>query len=363
MHWQLVDLRFRRKPLPEDRVVKGALINLPPTVKEVEHIMRLGCPVVRVGRLPHPLDDQVPAVVEDLAATGRMAAEYFAERGFHDVGYIGREPWADLEPMYHGFHVQTVALGGRCHLLQLRVVRGHAFRTHYDKCKRAVADWLADLPQSLGLFAFSDQWAVDLCNILTELGYAMPYQVAVLGRGDNPDIVNCCLPRLSSIAQDHDRRYVTAVDMLQHLMCGEKCKQTKVYVPPKGVSVRESTDIVAAGDIFVGKALQYIWQNYHLDISVDDVARETGVARFALERRFRKHLQRGVAAEIVRKRLDVFVYQLCTTKDPIAVIALRCGFRTMPNLYMTFAAKYGMSPREYRARRGAAEGRGRVILV
>lgn len=36
----------------------------------VQTLLKRGCPTVRIGRLPHPEDDRVPAVMEDLVGVG-----------------------------------------------------------------------------------------------------------------------------------------------------------------------------------------------------------------------------------------------------------------------------------------------------
>ena len=103
-------------------------------------------------------------------------------------------------------------------------------------------------------------------------------------------------------------------------------------IPPKGVVERETTDVLATPDPHVAAALRYMWDHLDLDLSVDDIAREVGVARRTLDRLFHTHLHRGVNAELRRKRLEVFRDLLISTELPIAELAPMVGFGTMVHL-------------------------------
>lgn len=80
--WDLLDLRFTLGSLPADRPTAGALLGCLPTDPLAQHLRKIACPAVRLGRLPHPRDALPPAVLPDPSAIGRLAAEHFAERRF-----------------------------------------------------------------------------------------------------------------------------------------------------------------------------------------------------------------------------------------------------------------------------------------
>ena len=81
---------------------------------------------------------------------------------------------------------------------------------------------------------------------------------------------------------------------------------------------------------------------------MDDVAREVGVNRRTLERRFQGALGRSVREELRRRRLQVACELLRSTRDSIADIAPRVGYRSTQYLHRAFLAAYGMTPRAYR---------------
>jgi LacI family transcriptional regulator len=83
-------------------------------------------------------------------------------------------------------------------------------------------------------------------------------------------------------------------------------------------------------------------------IRVDDVLRHVPIARRALERRFRKSLQRSISEEIRRVHLDRSKYLLSNTKLPIADIAHMSGFCDGRQLSIIFRRETGMTPTEFR---------------
>lgn len=65
--WRLLDLELTRETIPDNCSPAGAIVDLLPDHPLVLKLQDMGCPVVRAGRLPHPLDNQVPAVIHDFA--------------------------------------------------------------------------------------------------------------------------------------------------------------------------------------------------------------------------------------------------------------------------------------------------------
>ena len=132
-----------------------SLIESLPTEPLARKLRTLGCPAVRLGRLPHPKDDLLPAVLPDFSATGRLAVDHFAERQFRHVAYIGRNPWALLKAMYDAYRDRAKELGCAYHLL--RVHNGpEKGAEKYDIRAREVGEWLTKLPKPIGILAFSD---------------------------------------------------------------------------------------------------------------------------------------------------------------------------------------------------------------
>lgn len=349
--WDLLDLRFTKGALPRDRAPRGALVECLPTDLLAARLRKIGCPAVRMGRLPHPGDNRLPAVLPDLRASGRLAAEHFAGRGFRHVGYVGRKPLCDSRGLYEGLRARIGELKGRCHLLQLRDVAEESGPVRYARRAREVGRWLAAIPKPVGLLTFSDAEAASLCTMCQEAGFAVPEEVAVLGHGNS--VLDCEMApvALSSVDPALDECGRQAVRLLYRMMNGGSGPRKPITVLPRGVVARRSTDVLAVADPTVARAMRFMWDHLDQNLSVDDVAQEVATPRRKVERAFRRHLARGINAELRRKRLERCCELLRSTSLTVTDIAPMVGFRSGDYLHASFRQAYGMTPRQYRVRK------------
>lgn len=357
--WDLLDLGLTRGAIPDNPPPKGAFVDCLPTDPLAKRLRNMGCPIVRLGKLPHSLDHVVPAVLPDVTAAGRLALDHFTERGFRDVAFIAYHPSSsedDCHSLYVAFkqraddrrlnfHLHELILGDLAHP---ESVSDPAAK--YERRVREVGNWLAALPKPVGVFTYSDEMAARICTMCMAAGLAVPEQVALLGVGNDPSTCELSPVDLSSIDNVAHERGRQAALLLRRLMDGKTAPSGPVMIPPRGVVERRSTDVLAVPDPEVVRAMRFIWDHLDQSLSVDDVARAVGVQRRKLERAFRLHLKRGVNAEIRRKRLERFRELLETTDQSISAIGFLVGYRSRDYLHMSFRKAYGLSPGKYRKR-------------
>lgn len=349
--WRLISLSKFDGNLPADLDVIGALTNFLPEAEHVQTLRAEGVPVVRMGNWPHPVDDDVPAVVPDHAAAGRLAAEHFAQRDFKHVACVGRNPWGDNQAIYEAFAARATELGCRCHLLcedakAIGQLATPLERWHWRR-GRFIA-WLAELPRPVGVLMFADLQADRACQWALEAGLNVPSDVAVLGIGNDTIMCECATIPISSIAHDSDGLVETAVDTLAQLIAGQPLEQSTILVPPLGVVTRQSTDVLAASDPHVANALRYMWDHIAEDLSVDQIARQVGVSRRTLERAFERELGRGINSEFQRRRLEKARELLLHTDLSITDLARALNFNSHHYFCRVFGKAFGTSPARYR---------------
>jgi len=63
---------------------------------------------------------------------------------------------------------------------------------------------------------------------------------------------------------------------------------TTVYIPPRGIVTRRSTDIAAIHDARAARALRYIWDHYAESIGPEEAASACRIGRRSLDRQFKK---------------------------------------------------------------------------
>jgi LacI family transcriptional regulator len=149
----------------------------------------------------------------------------------------------------------------------------------------------------------------------------------------------------------YDRIGYAAAELLDYLMDGHPPPPDPVRIVPQGVVVRESTDFFAVDDDVVAAALAYIASHSHRRIGPDDVARAINQETRTLQNYFRKALNRPIAAEIRRVRIERAKRELTQSDRGLAEIARDAGFGTIQRLYEVFRRELGMGPREYRKQR------------
>ena len=198
-------------------------------------------------------------------------------------------------------------------------------------------------------------------------GWRVPEDIAIIAGANEESICENPGPSLSSIELGYDRIGYEAARLLDELMdeterqlrsqqTGSRTKQTAiaprcVMLPPQGLVVRESTDFFAVSDSLVAAALEFIAAQSHKSIGPSDVARAVATELRTLQRRFRKSLDRPIATEIRRVRIERAKRELTQTDRPIGAISRDVGFGDPMRMYEIFTRELGVTPSHYRKQR------------
>lgn len=94
--------------------------------------------------------------------------------------------------------------------------------------------------------------------------------------------------------------------------------------------------------------IDYICRHFAGDISVESLASACNISVSALERRFRKHLDKTPHQYINEVRLDNARQMLLETEKPIGTVALETGFADHSHFSRAFARHFGITPRKAR---------------
>ena len=347
--WRILNLFHTSNIIPRDTLISGAFTHYPIHTEQTRLLLDLRCPVVRLGLLPHPEDHRLPALYPDIEAAGRVAATHFAERGFRHVGSIGFDPLKVHGPMHEAFAAEARAQGCTYHPLRMKESKTAKTREdHFDSRVHEVQDWLRGRPKPLGILAYNLRQAGRLAWLCQTQGIAVPEQVAILANEEHRVLAETASPPLSTIDPDAPAFAQTALDLLADRMAGTNALPCSIPIPPRGVTERQSTSVLAVEDAGVGRAIRFLWEHLAEPISVEDIARAAGVSRSRLERGFRRCLDRGVNAELRRKRLERFTHLLITTTETLPTLAAATGFQSLAYLHRLFREAHGRTPRAYR---------------
>lgn len=213
----------------------------------------------------------------------------------------------------------------------------------------AVTAWLDALPRPVAIFCSNDIQAEAVIGALRGLRVAVPEEAAVMGVDDDPLICEFP-PGTSSVRTPAREMGVAAANLLESMMRGCDEPGKPLLVPPPGVTVRGSTQVVAQDDPLLARALQYIREHACEGISVKQVVAAVPVSRREFEKQCKRLLGRTPLEQIYHVRMNEARRLLTQTRLPVAEVAARCGFSDSQYLSRVFGKAEGATPREYRKR-------------
>jgi len=316
-------------------------------------LRRTGLPVVDVSAERDA--SEFPRVSVDNAAVARLAAEHLVARGFRRFAYFGDAQFLWSRERGREFRRRLGEAGRPCVEF---AVRSRGVRAGSDAEIRAMAEWLADQPRPLGVFACYDGRARHVLEACQLRGWAVPDEIAVLGVDNDEVLCELCSPPLTSVQPNARRTGFEAAELLSRMMRGEKPGRMTRRVEPVRVVERQSTDTVAVADTKVAAAVRFIREHVGDGIDVGDVLRAVPMSRTLLERKFQAALGRSPHREILQQRIARARHLLAESEVSIAVVAELAGFGDASYLSVVFRRETGESPRSYRIRQRVSAASG-----
>jgi AraC-like DNA-binding protein len=100
----------------------------------------------------------------------------------------------------------------------------------------------------------------------------------------------------------------------------------------------------------VARVVQFIQENLAAPLRINALAAIAGLSGYQLEQRIRKTFQLTIGQFIHKTRMEAALQKLRESNDPIADIALECGYSDQSAFTRKFRQTVGLSPSVYRAR-------------
>ncbi len=310
-----------------------------------KQILALKIPIVSIGPV---IVDSIPRVFPDNEMVGRLAAEHFLTRGFKHFAYYvcsgGQSEEIRAAEFTRALRSQNVTL----HELNWVSSRKNI---HADSNERV--DWLSkrlqQLPKPLAVAAEFDDRGVEVLHACENAGLLVPEEVAVLG-ADNDELACDFAPvSLSSIDTDVERQGYQAAALLDRIMNGAKPPKKAILIPPTGVIIRKSSDLLGIQHPHVVTALNQIWTHYQDSTTSEQLCKGIPMSYRRLHDAFAKHVGHTIGEELrncrikhAKKLLSDSV--MLTMED----IAERAGFSSAGQMARVFSHILNTSPSQYR---------------
>jgi LacI family transcriptional regulator len=337
-------------PYPEVRMEQGVRLDGIVgriTVDTLAAANAAGIPVANAWR-HSPVLAQIPSVLIDAYAAGRMAAEHLVARGFRRLALFQPRRRVTNDNFFAGGQAVAAANGYPCsqHMVSSSFERGSdVWRRTTTRLQQITQGWEAPI----GVAVFTDGIGRALASILGDMGWRIPEDLALVSTGN--EFLACAgvQPTLSSIDLGYHRNGFEAAALLHRLLEGESPPAAPILLPPKELVVRATSDVFAVPDPQVARALRYMADNSHLCIGVPDIAAATDLGRQVLERRFRTLLGLTINNELIRLRIERLKRLLVETDTPVKALGAEAGFGTPANMFQVFKDQTGMTPAAYRS--------------
>lgn len=306
-------------------------------------------PVVNIGYTPTP---GIPRVASDPDAVMQMALDHFQSHGFcHFAFYLHNRNIGPLAKM-RAFEAAVRNADGDFHVLNLPVAkkRGepYALRDPY----RWLANAVKKLRFPLAVVAETDDPAIQVLHACVESGIEIPQQVAVLGIND--DLLRCPLASipLSSIDDNMEAIGYRAAEILNSLLLGNRKQAPVTLIPPRGLTPRQSTDILAVENEPVTIALQLIRSRFRENITAEKISAQVSISQRQLHTEFTRIVGRSLADELAFQRFAYATKLLLETDMKTPAIAKHSGLGNANRLCRTFKKIAGLTPGQFKRKIG-----------
>lgn len=314
--------------------------------EEVEsRLLQFDVPVVSVSNAVRA--SRIPRIGIDDEAVGAVVARHFLDRGLRQFAYAGRPDMEYSRRQLAGFAAEVKnALPDT--IVHQRPAFPPMSSAAWTSADQMLGDWLVHIPRPLGLMLHDDDWGLWFTQICRAAKLRVPDDVAIVGVNDNQ--LNCDLakPPLSSVGVPLERIGQEAAALLDKLMAGGKADRQATLLPPQGLSVRASSDVLAIEDPDLLAALRFVEQASNRPIGVEDILAEVPISRRVMERKFRQILGRSPLQHIQKAHVDRAKRLLAYTDATLQQVADRSGFGTMYHLCRIFKRETGQTAIEYR---------------
>lgn len=287
----------------------------------------------------------IPNITGGYREAGRMAAEFFINKGFQHFAFYGYRDTVWSQERCEGFYEYIAAQGF-----------GNSFYSYQEQPlddlwfyeAPPLLAWLQSLPQPTALMACDDNQGNRVTEICKVNNIRVPDKIAILGVDNDEIICNLSDPPLSSISQNIARGGFEAAELIEYLLHDENATYKDVIIPPVTIVNRHSTDFYPTTDPYIHTVLKYIHKNIVAKITVSDIVKEVPLSRRLLEIRFKQATQQSIHKYIFNLRMERFAQLLLASDAPIAELAEQVGIDNLKNLSRQFKVLKNVTPNEYR---------------
>ncbi|HEU6448888.1 MAG TPA: substrate-binding domain-containing protein [Verrucomicrobiae bacterium] len=294
-------------------------------------------------------------VLPDHAAAARLVAEHFLGHGLkHFMFYSAMANWS-FDETGSAFVEILKQAGHKCDWIRwhesLEFATGHL---QWKDKRRWLAQQLDQAPRPLALFAATDDHALEVLETCETIGLSVPDEISVVGLDNSLLAVNAMRTPVSSVDRNLETVGYYGAELLDKLMHGISLPKEPIRIPPAGLIVRKSSNLLTINHPGLARSLRFMWEHYHEPIQVPDLAKVASMSERSFYMAFKNHLKRSPSDELRRIRIERAKEILSDSDEKMDAVAEMCGFQSANSLWVAFKQATGMSPKQYHKKFGKA---------
>ena len=121
-----------------------------------------------------------------------------------------------------------------------------------------------------------------------------------------------------------------------------------ININPVHIETRRSTERYNIKNEYILNTVNYIRENFHLDLDVESLVDRVPLSRRNLEVKFKDEIGVSIYQFIINLRIENLAFLLINTDLSIPDITFKSGFNDYSNAYRIFKRVKGYTPIEYR---------------
>lgn len=292
----------------------------------------------------------LPKVLTDNHAIGRMGADHLMDQGIEHLAFIRASEGRETRDRARGFDEQVKSRGRTLHRFD-PVAAGLSVLDRSADQERLpwLESQLLRLPRPLGVMIPTDTLYWHIIEVCATMSLRIPEDLAVVSVGNIEPLCKLSEPALTSVDPHHRRLGYEAAALLDRLMNGASAPISPLLVRPGHVEIRGSTDIYAVDDKTLRAALQFMRENFQApSLSVEDIVKASGTSRRNLYSIFKHHWPRSIAETLAEFRVLEAKRLLATTHLKHYTVAVQSGFSSETHMSRAFSKQVGVTPGKFR---------------
>ena len=312
-----------------------------------ERLARSGVPVVDV--FCQKVRPGIAGVDSDHRRIGRVAREFFVERGFRHTAYCGVPGTTFSDVRGDAFSTDRTFVYQRKSTRPIDESQFFAERADRTPDARELKGWLKKLPKPVAVFCCNDLRAIQLQQAARAIGLRVPEDVAILGV-DN-DTILCSFAEIPTSSIDPNAFQVgyAAARILRAMMLEKPARRMHRihFVRPGRLIERNSTELMPVDPPWLGEILMHIERNMRRPVTASEIFKRAGRSGTYVESVFRKKLHTSVQAYVTSVKMREAKRLLADRSLRISEIAYLCGFSSPQYFCRAFTAAFGCNPKSF----------------